>query len=214
MKNLFWPFQVDFTIFTVASYNPGLGCSHGGFPDFRCLDPFRPQAPHQYAGAQGGNIGPPTLGLSITGPSGYDRYRQSHCCSLYQQTGWNPFPHPVVGAGSGSVSMATVSRYSHPGQIYSRLPQCESRSVISAKPAHHDRVEPPPRSSESTFQTMGDSSSVQVCHRPQHTSSPVYVSSSGATSTGDRCSVTGLAGMVDVHVFTAGITLYFTPKFM
>ena len=66
---------------------PGLGRSHVGFPDFGCLDPFRPQAPHHYAGAQGGNIGPPTLGLSITGPSGYDRYRQYHCCSLYQQTG-------------------------------------------------------------------------------------------------------------------------------
>ena len=51
----------------------GLGSSHGGFADFGCLDPFRPQAPHQ---AQGGNIGPPTLGVRITEPSGYDRYRQ------------------------------------------------------------------------------------------------------------------------------------------
>ena len=71
---------------------PGLGRSPGGFPD---LDPFRMQAPHQCAGAQGGNTDPPTLGHSITGPSCYDRYRQYHCCSLYQQTGEDPFPHPL-----------------------------------------------------------------------------------------------------------------------
>ena len=122
---------------------PGLGRSHGGFPDFGCLDPLRPQAPHQCAGAQGGNIGPPTLGLSITGPPCYDSYRQYLCCSLYKQTGWDPFPHPFV-AGNGSVSMSTVSRYSHPGQTHSGLPHCDSRPVISAEPAHHDRVEPPP----------------------------------------------------------------------
>ena len=74
---------------------PGLGRSHEGFPDCRCLDPFRMRAPHQCVGAQGGNIGPQTLGCSITGPSCYDRYRQYHCCSLYQQTGWDPFPRPV-----------------------------------------------------------------------------------------------------------------------
>ena len=31
---------------------------------------------------------------------------------------------------------------------------------------------------------------------------PVHVSSSGASSTGNRCLVTGLAGEVDVHVYT------------
>ena len=35
---------------------PGLGCPQGGFPDFGCLDPFRTQAPHQCAAAQGNNI--------------------------------------------------------------------------------------------------------------------------------------------------------------
>ena len=46
---------------------------------------------------------------------------------------------------------------------------------------------------------MGSSSSRHVCHSPQHASYPVYVSSSGASSTGDRCSVSRL---VDVHVST------------
>ena len=108
---------------------------------------------------------------------------------------------PVV-AGSGSVSMATVSRYSHLGQTHSGLPQCNSRWVISVKPAHHNRVESPPQSSESNIQTVGDSSSGHDCHSPQHASAPVYISSSRAMSTGDRCSVTRRAGVVDVHLST------------
>ena len=109
--------------------------------------------------------------------------------------------NPVV-AGSGSVSMATVSRYSHLGQTHSGLPQCNSRWVISVKPAHHNRVESPPQSNESNIQTVGDSSSGHDCHSPQHASAPVYISSSRAMSTGDRCSVTRLAGVVDVNVST------------
>ena len=49
---------------------------------------------------------------------------------------------------------------------------------------------------------MGNSSSGHVCHSPQHASSPVHVSSSGASSSGDRCLVTGLVGEVNVHVST------------
>ena len=47
---------------------------------------------------------------------------------------------------------------------------------------------------------MLNSNSGHVCHSPQHASSPVHVSSFGAPGTGDRCSVTRLAGEVDVHV--------------
>ena len=49
---------------------PGLGRPHGRFSDCGCLDSFRTQAPHQCAGAQGGNIGLPSLGyLCRTSPS-------------------------------------------------------------------------------------------------------------------------------------------------
>ena len=87
-------------------------------------------------------------------------------------------------------------------QAHSGLPKCDSRPLVSAEPAHHDRVVSPPRSRESDIQTMGNSSSGQVCHSPQHASSPVHGFSSGASSTGDRCFVTGLAGEVNVHVST------------
>ena len=108
-------------------------------------------------GSQGGNTGTPSLGLSIAGPPSYDRYRQRLCCSLYQQTRWDPFPHPVK-AGSGSVSVATDSGFSHLGQTHSGL--------LNVKPAHHDRVASPPRNSEPDIRDLGNPSSGHVCHSP------------------------------------------------
>ena len=181
--------------------DPGLGRLHGGFSDCGCMDPFRMRAPHQCTGAQGGNIGPQSLGYSITGSSSFDCYRQYHCCSLHQQTRWDPFPPPVV-AGSGSVSVVSDSGHNSKSQTHSGLPKCDSRPLVLAEPAHYDRVESPPRSRESDIQTVGNSSSGQVCHSPQQASSPVHGSSSGASSTDNRCFVTGLAGEVNVHVST------------
>ena len=123
--------------------DPGLGRPHGGFSDCGCMDPFRTRAPHQCTGAQGGNIGPQSLGYSITGPSCFDCCRQHHCCSLHQQTRWDPFPPPVA-AGSGSVSVASDSGHNSKSQTHSGLPKCDSRPIVSAEPAHHDRVESPP----------------------------------------------------------------------
>ena len=98
-----------------------MGRSHGGFPDFGYLDPYRPQAPYQLSGAQGGSLCPTALG-----PSALNRE-----------------PHlQVLGD--------TISRHVH------------------------DCVEHPP--------------------------SLVHVSNSGATSPSGECSVSELAGEVNVHV--------------
>ena len=162
------PFQAEFTISRTP--RPRAGAPTWGFSDCGCMDPFRTRAPHQCTGAQGSNIGPPSLGYSITGPSCFDCYRQYHCCNLHQQTRWNPFPPPVA-AGSGSVSVAT----DYKSQTHSGLPKCNSRPVVLAEPAHHERVESPPRSNESDIQTVGNSSSGHVCHSPKHASSPVHM---------------------------------------
>ena len=116
-----------------------------------------------------------------------------------QQTRWDPFPPPVA-AGCGSISVASDSGHNSKSQTHSGLPKCDSRPLVSAEPAHHDRVESPPRSHESDIQTVGNSSSLQVCHSPQHASSPVHGSSS--LSTGNRCFVTGLVGEINIHVST------------
>ena len=80
--------------------------------------------------------------------------------------------------------MATDSGHNSKNQTRSGLPKCDSRPVVSAELAHHDRVESPPRSRESDIQTVGNSRSGHVCHSPQHASSPVH------------------AGEVNVHIST------------
>ena len=69
----------------------GVGRSHGGFPDFGYLDPYRPQAPYQLSGAQGGSLCPTALGPSAPGPPGYDRYGQFDSSFVYQQARRDPF---------------------------------------------------------------------------------------------------------------------------
>ena len=59
-----------------------------------------------------------------------------------------------------------------------------------------------PRGLEPNIRDTGHSNCGYVCHSPQHLSSSVYVTDSRALITGDRYSVTGLAGTVDVHVST------------
>ena len=59
-----------------------------------------------------------------------------------------------------------------------------------AKLANNDRVEPPPRDSDMNLWEVGHSDSGHICQSPQYSPSPVYVSHSGASSTGNRCSVT------------------------
>ena len=125
--------------------------------------------------------------------------RQYHCCSLYKLTRWKPFPH-LVRSSSRSVLVPTNVRYSYTGQIHSGLPQCDSGPP--SRPNQSITTERSPQNSEPILQDVGNSISGHVCHRPQHASSPVYVPSSRASSTGDRCSITRLAGEVDVHVLT------------
>ena len=59
-----------------------------------------------------------------------------------------------------------------------------------------------PQNHDLNLRDMGNSNSGHVCHSPQHPSSPLYVSDSEALSNGNKCSVTGMAGEVDVHVST------------
>ena len=98
-------------------------------------------------GAQSGNIGPQTLGCSITGPSCYDPYRQYRYRPLLQLISTNraePIPTHTVVAGSRSAPVATDSGHNSSSQTHSGLPQCNSRPVILAEPAHQNRVESPP----------------------------------------------------------------------
>ena len=66
------------------------------------------------------------------------------------------------------------------------LPGCLSVIADRLSRLNQPITESPPRSSEPYIRDMGNSSSGNVRYSPQHASSPVYVSSFGASSTGYR----------------------------
>ena len=87
----------------------GVGRSYGGFPNFRYLDPYRPQAPHQLFGAQGGISCPTALGSNAPGYS-----------FVYQQTRGDPFPH-LVAVDSRASPLVRGSEHNSPSKTYTRL---------------------------------------------------------------------------------------------
>ena len=86
-----------------------------------------------------------------------------------------------------------------------RLFQCNNGPPVLARSTITDRVESPSRDRNTNFRDMGICDCGHFRHSPQHSSSPVYVSSSRASSTGDTCSVSNLAETVDVHVSTVSL---------
>ena len=71
---------------------------------------------------------------------------------------------------------------------------------ISSQSADTHRVESQLQNRESNFQSLGNPCSGHVCNSFKLPPSSVHVSDSRAISTGGGCSVSGLAGEVDVHV--------------
>ena len=132
----------------------GLGRSHGGFQDFGYLDPYRPQAPHQLSGAQGGYLRPTALGSSASGPPGHDRHGQFDSGFIYQQAGRDSLHFPAT-LDCRPFPLVRVSRHSSPGETHSRLPERDSRPPISSESANTDRVVPAPRDRESNLQGLG-----------------------------------------------------------
>ena len=150
------------------------------------------------SGAQGGSLCPTALGPSAPGPPGYDRYRQFDSSFVYQQTRRDPFPHLAMFDSRAS-PLIRGSEHNSPSKTYSRLSERDSRPNQSES-ANTDRVESPPRDCEPHLRVLADTSSRHVRDCVELPPSLVHVSNSGATSPSGGCSVTGLAGEVNVHV--------------
>ena len=145
-------------------FHSGVGRSHGGFPDFGYLDPYRPQAPYQLSGAQGGSLCPTALGPSAPGLPGYDRYGQfdSIFVYMYQQTRRDPVPHLATFDSRASPLIRGSEHNISPSKTYSRLSERDSRPPISSESANTDRVESPPRDREPHLRVLADTSSQHV----------------------------------------------------
>ena len=177
----------------------GVGRPHGGFQDFGYLDPCRPQAPHQLSGVQSGYFCPAALGSFASEPPGSDRHGQFDSGLIYQQAGRDSLPH-LAALNCRSFPLVRVSEHNSPGKTHSRLSERDSRPPISYEPANTDRVVPTLRDCEPYLQGLGDSRNRHVCNTVELPPSSVHVSSFGAKSPSGGCSVSGLAGEVNVHV--------------
>ena len=176
-----------------------VGHSHGGFQDFGYLDPLRPQAPHQLSGVQGCHAGPTALGPSASGPPGYDRHGQFDSGFIYQQAGRDSLPH-LAAPNCRSFPLVGVSEHDSPGKTHSRLSERDSRPPISSESADTDRVVPPFQDRGTHLQGLEHTRGRHVCNTVELPPSSVHVSNSGAKSPKGGCSVSGLAGEVNVHV--------------
>ena len=94
--------------------------------------------------------------------------------------------------------MATDSGHSPQSQTHPRLLERDSGPPTQTQSADSNRVESKFRNCQSDFPVLGDSRGGHVCISPQRTPTSVHVSSSRATSSGGGCSVTRLAGEIDV----------------
>ena len=182
-------FQVEFTIFTDAS-TQGWGAHMGDSQISGFLDLYRPQAPYQLSGAQGGSLCPKALGPSAPGPPGYGRYGQFDSSFVYQQARRDPFPH-LATFDSRASPLVRGSEHNNSSKTYSRLSERDSRPPISSESANIDRVEPPPRDRGTYLRALGDTRSRHVCDCVELPPSLVHVSNSGAMSPSGGCSGRG-----------------------
>ena len=194
------PFQADFTIFTDAS-TQGWGTHLG---DSQILGVWARSDRKLHINVlelKAVRIGPPTLGLSITGPSGYDCTDNTTVVAYINKQGGthsHTLLRLVVELFLWLQSQDITIRARHTPDCLNVIADRLSRPnqpIMTEWSLHPEVV-------NLLFKIRGTPVVDMFSYSPQHTSSSVYVSSSRATSTGDRCSVTVLAGTVDVHVST------------
>ena len=174
---------------------PGVRRVHGGFPDIRCLDPYKRKLSGAWTHTNASStsavwslrrlcyICPATLGPSAPGPPGYapgppgyDRYGLFDSF-LGQQTRRDTLSHLVTFNSRASPLVRGSERYS-PSKTFSRLSERDSRPPISSEAANSDRVVPTPRDSSSYLQGLGDTRDRHVCHSVELPPTTAHVSNS------------------------------------
>ena len=128
-----------------------------------------------------------------------DRYGQFDSSFVYQQGRRDPLPH-LVTFDSRASPLVGGSEHHSQSKTYPRLSERDSRPPISSESADIDRVVPSPRNRAKYLQGLGDTRSQHVCNSVELPPSSVHVSNSGAKSPSGGCSVSRLAGEVNVHV--------------
>ena len=156
----------------------------------------RPQAPYQLSGAQSGNLCPIALGSSAPGPPGYGHHRQFD--SSFNKQGRTRSPtllRLTVDLFLWLEAQNIIVRARH---ISGCLNVIADHLLIRISP--YRQSGPSTLDRETYLQGLGDTRSRHVCNSVELPPSSVHVSNSGAKSPSGGCSVSGLAGEVNVHV--------------
>ena len=168
----------------------GVGRSHGGLPDFGYLDPYRPQAPYHLSGAQGGSLCPKALGPSVmiatdnsTVVSYINKQGGTHSPTLLRLTIklllWLEAQNILVARHIPGCLNVIADQLSRPNQ------------PISTEWSLHPEI---------VKRIFGLWGTPEVDMFATVSNSHLPVSNSGATSANGGCSVSGLAGEVNVLV--------------
>ena len=180
----------------------GVGCSHGGFPWLIHMGTWTrtDRRLHiNYLELKAVVFALQHWAPVLQGHQVMITTNNSTVVSYINKQGGTHSPH-LVTFDSRASPLVRGSEHNSPSEAYSRLSECDSRPPISSESANIDRLVPPPLDRETYLQALGDTRSRHVCNSVELPPSLVHVSNSGATSPSGGCSVSGLAGEVNVHV--------------
>ena len=169
-----------------------------GFPDFGNLDPFRPQAPYQLFGTKVVIFWTPSLGSIATGHQVMIATDNTTVLSYFNKQGGTHFHTLLRLAVDLFLWLHIAIRARHISGCLNVIADCLSGSnqPITTEWSLHPEI------LSRIFRTWG-TPTVDMFATVHNTNlHNFYVSDSGASITGDRSPVTGLAGEVDVHVST------------
>ena len=172
----------------------------GGIPRFRVPGPIQTASSTSIVWGSSGNSCPTALGSSAPGPPGYDRYGQFDSSFEYQPIRRDPFPHHFLRLTVELLLWVRGSEHNSPSKAYPRLSERDSRPPIPSESVNTDRVVPTPRDHEAYLQGLGDTRCRHVCNTVELPPYSVHVSNSGVKSPSGGCSVSRLAGEVNVLV--------------
>ena len=172
----------------------------GGIPRFRVPGPIQTASSTSIVWGSSGNSCPTALGSSAPGPPGYDRYGQFYSSFEYQPIRRDPFPHHFLRLTVELLLWVRGSEHNSPSKAYPRLSERDSRPPIPSQSVNTDRVVPTSRDHEAYLQGLGDTRCRHVCNTVELPPYSVHVSNSGVKSPSSGCSVSRLAGEVNVLV--------------
>ena len=153
---------------------PRAGAPTWGFSDCGSMDPFRMRAPHQCTGAQGVILALHHWATVLQGPHVLIATDNTTVVAYINKQGGthsNLLLRLVVDLFLWLQTQDITPRARH-------IPVClnvNSRPVVSAKPAHHERVPSPPRSRESNIQTVWGTPVVDMFVKVHNTHLPQFI---------------------------------------